>query len=203
MDGKLDARIIMKGWLIRDHNGSVIDASSNVILVKNDRTVLIDTGSRNEMELIKNLQNFGLTPKDVDYVINTHLHLDHAGNDHLFRKVIVHEIELNYCLKNYPKPFVDYLRSLPIEQINGEVELTKGMKIIETPGHTLGSISVVIKSDKIIVVCGDAIPTEENYRKWVPPRINVSSDLAMESMRKIARIADIIITGHGSMIELK
>jgi len=202
MDRKLNVKIIMRGWLIRDNEGSVIDASSNVVLVKNDKTILVDTGSRNEIELIRNLQNFGLTPKDIDYVINTHLHLDHVGNDHLFKKVIVHEAELNYSLKHYPRPFVDYILSLPIEKIKDEVELTRGIKIIETPGHTPGSISVVIESDKTIVACGDAIPTEENYRKWVPPRINVDSTLAMESMKKIEKIADVIITGHGNIIEL-
>ncbi|MGB9659717.1 MAG: hypothetical protein ACPLY9_04255 [Nitrososphaerales archaeon] len=51
----MGAKIIMRGWLIRNHNGSVISASSNVILVKNDRIILIDTGSKNEMELIKSL----------------------------------------------------------------------------------------------------------------------------------------------------
>ena len=82
--------------------------------------------------------------------------------------------------------------------INDELKLCDGVTLVHTPGHTMDSMSVFVEGeDRKYAVVGDAIPLEENYRKMVPPRLNVDSELAMKSINTIARFADVIVPGHG------
>ena len=68
---------------------------------------------------------------------------------------------------------------------------------MHTPGHTPGSMSVLVQAEEIYGLVGDAIPTEDNARKWVPPGHHYDRDKAMESMARLIAAADIIVPGHG------
>jgi len=65
--------------------------SSTCTLVTNARhRVVIDTGlSIQEDALAEALERRSLTPGDIDIVINTHLHVDHCGNNYLFPRAAV------------------------------------------------------------------------------------------------------------------
>ncbi len=84
------------GWLQPDfHNPStnVINSAIQTWLVRSEgRTILVDTGVGNHKErpyapvwghhqggFLDNLAQAGVSPEDVDLVINTHLHIDHVG----------------------------------------------------------------------------------------------------------------------------
>jgi glyoxylase-like metal-dependent hydrolase (beta-lactamase superfamily II) len=54
-----------------------------------------------------------------------------------------------------------------------------------------------VQADRRYVIAGDALPTEENYVKNVPPGINYDPDLAMESIKRIVGYADVVVPGHG------
>lgn len=69
---------------------------------------------------------------------------------------------------------------------------------MHTPGHTKGSMSVFIKSERKYVIAGDAIPTENNFRRMVPPATNYDKDLALQSIKMIKGYADVVIPGHGN-----
>ncbi|AMN45886.1 beta-lactamase [Steroidobacter denitrificans] len=70
-----------------DHGITVIDTGfvrprfdASYLLVENGRAAFVDTGPNSAVpRLLAALQRHGLTPPDVDYVIPTHVHLDHAG----------------------------------------------------------------------------------------------------------------------------
>jgi N-acyl homoserine lactone hydrolase len=65
--------------------------SSTCTLVTNDQhRVIVDTGlSIQEDELVASLASHRLTAADVDVVINTHLHVDHCGNNSIFTRAAV------------------------------------------------------------------------------------------------------------------
>lgn len=185
-------RIIKPGIIIRDKFGIVHDARSTVTLIKNEKNIIVDTGAVGEHKgIINGLKKERLRPQDIDIVINTHLHPDHCGNNNLFinAQFIAHEVEL------MPKSKFIAVRD--------EYEVDEKVKIIWTPGHTLGSISVLVRDDKRYAIVGDAIPTLENYLTWMPPHINIDPKMAIESMEKIKRSADVIIPGHGDMFEVE
>jgi glyoxylase-like metal-dependent hydrolase (beta-lactamase superfamily II) len=187
-----EVSVLKPGSLIRDESGNILDARSSVALVTSGpRKIIVDTGQQDEEFLIIDaLARRGLEPHDIDIVINTHPHLDHCGNNHLFP-----------CA----------LRLIPAD---GEI-LVPGVWAMATPGHTLDSISVVVEATKsanvkasevagaianekasILVIAGDALPTLNNFLKGVPPALNVDRDLAATSMSRIIEIADIVVPGH-------
>jgi glyoxylase-like metal-dependent hydrolase (beta-lactamase superfamily II) len=65
--------------------------SSTCTLIRNDRhRIVVDTGlSIQEAALVRELAERQVAPDDVDLVINTHLHLDHCGNNALFRRAAI------------------------------------------------------------------------------------------------------------------
>jgi glyoxylase-like metal-dependent hydrolase (beta-lactamase superfamily II) len=189
--------IIKSGVLVRNNLGMILHATSTVSLISSDEhNLVVDTGLPGEAELIlKGLSKHQFTPDDIDIVVNTHLHGDHMSNNSLFRKAefIVHMKEMPALLEN-------------IIAIQGDYSIGENINIIETPGHTRGSISVVVNendSQKIYIAAGDALPIKDNYIKWVPPGINYNPKIALASMKRIVDLADFVIPGHDDIFEIQ
>ena len=96
----------------------------------------------------------------IDIVVNTHLHFDHCGGNHLFagRPIYVQRRELDdarseddYTIREWvDAPGVRYV---PVE---GELELLPGLRLVPAPGHTRGMQVVVVETDgRPVVVGGD------------------------------------------------
>ena len=91
---------------------------------------------------------------------------------------------------------------IPCRSVHDGEEIFPGIRILHTPGHTAGSISVLVENERCVIT-GDAIPTEDNLLKNLPPGISVDRDLAMASMQRILSIADSVVLGHGKRIDLR
>jgi len=182
------AFLLKPGHLERDDEGNILDARSSVTLIlAQSKKIVVDTGTEDESELVnEQLAGLGLAPEDIDIVINTHDHPDHCGNNGLFRqaRVLSGEGKGERRLKE------------------GD-SVAPGVWIMETPGHTLESVSIVCESSRRIVMAGDALPLMGNYLKWVPPRLHVDRDLAMRSMARIVEVADLVVPGHDSPFLVK
>lgn len=65
--------------------------ASSVTLVRNDRQrILVDTSlSTQQAALVRALAARDLEPADIDLVINTHLHVDHCGNNAIFTRAAI------------------------------------------------------------------------------------------------------------------
>ncbi len=175
--------ILKEGKVIRSQCGDVLYASSSSVLIIDEYPVIVDTAMPEDWQVIKkSLKTAGVLKEEVKAVINTHLHGDHTGcNNKFICKKYAHQKEI-------AREGMEGV--LPYRAISNRI------KIIETPGHTDGHVSVVFGSNEIAVIAGDAIPTRDNYIKRVPPRININAALAMQSFERIEKIADIIIPGH-------
>lgn len=193
----MQLEVIKPGILVRNNLGMILQASSTVTLVVGDgNNIIVDTGLPNEKEtILKGLSDYGLTKDDINLVINTHLHGDHMGNNALFAKAkfMTHKNELPAKLPN-------------VISVQGDFKVSENIRIMETPGHTAGSISVVVwvpETKKTYVIAGDALPIKDNYLKWVPPAINFNPMVALASMKKIVDIADFVIPGHDDIFEIR
>jgi len=165
--------LLKPGSILRDESGKILDARSSVTLViQESKKIVVDTGLIGEEEIILNaLARLELRPEDIDAVINTHSHPDHCGNNHIF------------------------FESEIIDPKEGEI-ISPGLRIMETPGHSLDCISVVVEASKIVIVAGDALPTFDNFLKNVPPALHINRDLAVSSMERITSLADVVVPGH-------
>jgi N-acyl homoserine lactone hydrolase len=104
-----------------------------------------------------NEQDFDLA--GIDVVVNTHLHGDHCGGNHLFagKPIYVQRRELDDAHReaDYVREWVDApgVRYVPVD---GELELLPGVRLVPAPGHTPGSQVVVVEAGgRPVVVGGD------------------------------------------------
>ncbi|MHA3701981.1 MBL fold metallo-hydrolase [Jatrophihabitans sp. YIM 134969] len=133
-----------------------------------DARVLVDTGIRERHPLTDDLDprprpvsewEFDLA--SVDVVVNTHLHWDHLGNNHLFAGTPVHvqRVELDDALTRPDHTIREWLEApgLRYVPVDGEHELLPGVRLLPAPGHTRGSQVVVVDTGRApTVVAGDA-----------------------------------------------
>jgi len=184
--------VLKEGTIDREPDGTILDASSSVTLVvADDTTIVVDTAMPQDAPAIEAaLAEHGLAPGDVDIVVNTHCHADHTGCNVLFTKarVVVHiEEGAARCVSG------------DVQRVEGDgAQLVPGVRVIHTPGHSRGSISLVAETRLgTWVMAGDALPTADNYVAWVPPGINYDVEVALESMKRIVDLADTVVPGHG------
>ena len=109
-------------------------------------------------DLLDSLSRNGLTPGDIDLILYTHLHNDHAGNANLFpaTKSIAQKDEWENLLnptyaelqrRDFDLDVVPYLKGNPnFIKIDGDLEIMEGIRLIKTPGHTRGSQSIVVNT---------------------------------------------------------
>ena len=137
-------------------------------------------------------------------VVNTHCHYDHIEANYLFRgrPLIVHEREIEYCRQLYWPEYADaYMGILEVDALSGPKRLTEHVRVIETPGQTPGSITVVAETAEGTVACvGDAVIVKEDLLELRPPSVvtkNVAQEVSVESLRKIASLRPaLVIPGH-------
>jgi N-acyl homoserine lactone hydrolase len=95
------------------------------------------------------LDELDLTPGDVGLVINTHLHFDHCGQNAVFKhaEFYVQRAELERARVESPKltDWFDFMNAR-FELLDGDAEVLPGLRVIATPGHTVGHQSVLVES---------------------------------------------------------
>ncbi|MDR0522982.1 MAG: MBL fold metallo-hydrolase [Candidatus Methanoplasma sp.] len=181
---KLDVLVI--GDFSLDADGGVTGAYSTSTLVRTgDMNIVVDASAPSMVPAIaKSFKQIGIYPDEVDAVILTHAHADHIGNLSLYpnAEVYVHEAE--------------EADSLKAKRICGDMKMCEGVRIVRTPGHTMGSVSVFVESDKRYAIAGDAVPRRRNFDDMIPPSICCDRAAALKSIKEISRYADVIVPGH-------
>ena len=132
-----------------------------------DARVLVDTGLTELRPEVADfdLRLFPLSEQafdlaGVDIVVNTHLHFDHCGGNHLFagRPIYVQRQELEDALTQDDYTFREWVEAPGVryEQVDGELELLPGLRLVPAAGHTRGLQVVVIETGgRPVVVGGD------------------------------------------------
>jgi glyoxylase-like metal-dependent hydrolase (beta-lactamase superfamily II) len=171
---------------------NLVPSGLNSVLVRTgDKTVLIETGLGNKLprrlvniygqpaELLSNLSAAGISPEDVDIVINTHLHFDHCGWNTVRQgdKVVatfpnaryyVQEGEWQHARRQHERDAVSYIgdnydpliANGQMHLLKGDQEIVPGVSVQVFPGHTDNMQAVMIKSGgKTACYISDLIPT--------------------------------------------
>jgi N-acyl homoserine lactone hydrolase len=106
-------------------------------------------------------------PRDVAFVINTHLHFDHCGGNRLFPDTPIYVQRREREAARAPDftipEWVDFQGAQYVE-IDGEEELLPGLRVVPTPGHTVGHQSVLVDTDDgLVIVGGDVAYTWDEF----------------------------------------
>ncbi len=196
------------GRLILPVQGFLLKTPSHIILVDacvgNDKQSpgFPDWKGRSDGRFMASLKAAGITPEDVDYVLCTHLHVDHVGwNTKLedgrwvptfpnARYVLPEADDEHYrggSSDTYSESVLPVIEAGQAELVSGPHELGDYVKLIPTPGHTPGHVSVLIKSGEAeAVITGDAIHTTAQC--WHPEwhfKFDTNGERAAESRRKL------------------
>jgi N-acyl homoserine lactone hydrolase len=158
-----------------------------------------------EDDIANRLGELGLTAGDVDVLVSTHFHFDHAGNHADFANArIVTQRECYEYAKANPAAFPQDIWDLPqlhYELIDGDLELAPGVQLVESSGHVPGHMSVVVRLPKTgtVVLTIDAIYTVENLERdnWEGQVDPVRGRVSGHKLAEIARRENgMLITGH-------
>jgi glyoxylase-like metal-dependent hydrolase (beta-lactamase superfamily II) len=198
-----------KTILIETGNGTKLDAKMKSIYAIPDGDPLLDS-----------LRQAGATPNDIDIVINTHLHFDHAGGNTYFEngraiptfpraRYIVQKNELEHAFhpterdraSYFPENYQPLLDSRQWDLVDGSAEILPGISVEPIPGHNSSIQSVKLTSaGKALVFVADLLPT----RHHIPLPWIMAYDLyplqTLETKRKwvpqIVREGWIVVFGH-------
>lgn len=155
------------------------------------------------------LEQINVDPSEVDYVVASHLHLDHAGCLEYFTNatVIVHDDELNGTMQTYARNqkagayiwadidawIKNDLTWKTIKPYEDNLEIVKGVKVLNFgSGHAWGMIGLEVETQELgtLILASDAIYTAESMGDILkPPGILYDSIGWARSVEKIKRLA--------------
>ena len=178
-----------------------------------DRNILIDTGPASRRALLGNaLKDHGMERGDIDTVVLTHLHRDQCQNTDLFpnARILVHPKELDYA-RNPARGdtsaawyVADMMAKMKAEPISEGGEVAEGVSVIETPGHTIGHLSVLLEVDgEKVLVAGDALPDGGSVRRGLPFNVFWDVNDASESVEKMLEVSSVFYPGHDRPFKLE
>lgn len=213
----------MKKWVTKKGSEiiRVLAERSNVFLLKKDNlNILIDTSVRNERrKLINRLCRLNINR--LDYLVLTHTHYDHVQNAAFIQrkysaKIIVHASEAHFLNNGYtplPKGTIFPTKALiKLTKFFGikkryepccadirvdekfDITQTGDVFVLHTPGHTRGSVSLIV--DNEIAIVGDAMMATYPNSIFIPFADDVLQ--VIESWGKLLQTNCVVfLPGHG------
>jgi N-acyl homoserine lactone hydrolase len=161
--------------------GALNDIPVHGFVIKHPKAgvILVDTGVGWPTELVKEwkivnrraadvLAEHDLSPADVRIVINSHLHFDHCGQNAVFKHAPFYiqrsELDRARSEKSDVSEWFDFAGAR-FELLDGDAQIAEGVRVVATPGHTIGHQSVIVDTpDGGAVMIGDAAYTADIYR---------------------------------------
>lgn len=180
--------------IVLNINSLVVETEGSLVLVEAGMGSKFDERWQDlyalgDVDLAGGLARLGVAPGDIDKVILTHLHLDHAGGATVLGDdgepvpafpragVVVQEEEYRAAVDPHPLARPSYLpadfvpleRDGRLERVSGEREVAPGVWVEPAPGHTPGHQVVRLKSDgEEALYLGDLVPTTAYLRlNWL------------------------------------
>jgi len=173
------------------------------------RSLFLYQGSEDE-RIERRLAILGLACEDIDIVVASHLHYDHAGNIRLFNKakILVHRTELSYALvTTHVAPQIDLayskhdfdIEGLHWELVDEDLEIAPGLEVITLEGHSPGMLGLVVhlKETGTLICPGDAIYSRMNYGP--PPRLPGTIYDSLGFHRTIAKLRRLQMKYHATI----
>jgi glyoxylase-like metal-dependent hydrolase (beta-lactamase superfamily II) len=173
---------------------------NSVVVRTGEHTVLIETGIGDKLperlikifgqpaKLLDNLNAAGISPEDIDIVINSHLHFDHCGWNTMIKdgrivptfpkaKYYAPEGEWQHGRLQLERDAISYMsenydpliKTGQMELLQGDQEIVPGISVRVFPGHTLHMQAVIIESgSQTACYISDLIPTSAHIDlTWV------------------------------------
>jgi hydroxyacylglutathione hydrolase len=169
---------------------------SNIYFLNFNTKILIDAGNAIDKLSYKKEISKVINLDKIKMIIFTHLHYDHIGNVDLFKNAKFYASK--EAIEDYNKnPFGTILNSEILEEFS-QIKLCpvtdfEGLKIISTPGHSRGSISIWYEKEKILFT-GDTVFDNCYGRIDLPTSVPEKMDKSIEKLNNYKH--EILAPGH-------
>jgi hydroxyacylglutathione hydrolase len=197
-------------------------------LIRGKTTIMIDGGMPNKLRVFKRkLRRHYIHPEEIKLIILTHSHFDHVGSARAISeftgaRIVIHESEKSF-LENRKFAsirgaglwgkitlafFMPVFKRISFPAITADILITDNEfplydygidgKILHTPGHTQGSLSVLLDTGEAFVGC--------LAHNGLPFRINPGLPIYAQDINKVKeswkllinRGAKLVFPGHGN-----
>jgi len=196
----------------------------SLVVLPGLRATLVDASMPNHLtEVQAALAADGFSPGDIGQIIVTHHDIDHIGSLAQLAAasgaiILAHPDEAAYIsgaqkMVKYPseevlaqdpkrKEVFDQVGFAPVDQLIEDGEIVGGgVRVIATPGHCPGHISLFVEGSKILIA-GDALTSIDG--RLAGPGVRATPDMptAIKSVRKLASLPEVsaIVTYHGGLV---
>lgn len=147
-------------------------------LAHEDGITLLDTGFRTDLTLISDaLAGLGAGWADVTDVILTHDHVDHVSG----LPLVVIQAPTAQVWAGHGDNY-----AVPVRRL-AEADVVRGLRVICTPGHTPGHISL-LNEEHGVLFAGDVVGTMQGHLVLAPEQFTGDTAEAMLSVRKLAAV---------------
>jgi glyoxylase-like metal-dependent hydrolase (beta-lactamase superfamily II) len=173
-----------------------VSADSNVYLLLLEEPIVIDTGRRSNRDILTRFLDKVYPLDKVKKVIFTHLHYDHIGNFDLFKNAEFFASQKEIDLFN-KDPVATTMDEDIANKFNVKLQQVKDFNdlyVINTPGHTAGSICLWYAKEKILF-SGDTIFHNKKFG-----RVDLPTSVPKEFQRSVMKLIHynfrILCPGH-------
>jgi glyoxylase-like metal-dependent hydrolase (beta-lactamase superfamily II) len=195
-----------------------------LIVDEQNGNTLVDAALPDQMEAISAaLAEAGIGVRNLRRIIFTHQDLDHVGSGAALVHqsgawVLAHAADAPYIeggrrpLKLSPemleqrpqlRKVLERLEPIAIDEYvedGTRLDLAGGTRVISTPGHTPGHISLYLERSKVLIA-GDALTAERGTLNGPNPNMTLVMPTAIQSIRRLADLQiDTIVCYHGGVV---
>ena len=193
-------RIPVYSVLVENDEGRFL-FDTGIDLEHMDRVLPFELAQQAEEQTIPGqLAACGFTTSDVTTVVNSHLHIDHVGGNRLFpgTRTVVHAKELAQARNHEPFELFGYsdhswdYEGALLAPVTGDLELSKGIHLYETPGHTAGHYSLLLTpagGKKAMLFAFDVAYTTEAFEKGIQAGFHIDPVAGVRSIRRVKELA--------------
>ncbi len=193
-----------------EFNGNIIHPT---LLWDQEMAVLIDTGFSGQMEDLRvAMDKVGVSFDNLKVVILTHQDIDHIDSlPEIVRncgsniKVYAHELDKPYIQGDLPLLKDAHIANPPKGKVDvalkdgQELPYCGGIRVIHTPGHTPGHISLYLKQNKTLVA-GDSMYSVNGTLGGIHVPTTLDIKVARQSLKKYLDLdIESVVCYHGGL----
>lgn len=168
---------------------------SAYVLVRGGEAAVVDTGVEGSATAIEStLGDADLAWSDVGHVILTHRHPDHVGSAEAVLTAAADATAYAGAGE------LDEVTTPRPPQTVADGDDVFGLRVVATPGHTSGHVSVLDPGTRLLVA-GDALNGQDGGVVGPSPQFSSDMPTALDSVRKLADLdVDTVLFGHGDPV---
>jgi len=194
------------------HNVGGFGYDSNVYLIKSSKPIVVDTGTGQGIyfkNMVENIEKI-CSLKSIKTIVLTHMHFDHTGGAGKLQELtdanlLIHEDDADHVrigdnVATGARMFGGSMERLNVSNIGRKIDGGDiALKVIHTPGHSPGSISLYEEKSKSLF-SGDTVFADGSTGSW--DLIGGDYNQLLNSVRKLSKL-DVknLYPGHERFVE--